>query len=155
SRPDRRDRRRAAPHQRAVAGERAEDVPTRSHGDDRRHRQRGAVSRIGGGIVCERRHPRRRRGPVAAIGADSRGRMTRTGGFRMDLWRRSVVAVAGVLAIWEGRAIAQNGSQFRDWNASAVADQAQLQPRAACAALVALTGYELSITAAEVVPASN
>jgi feruloyl esterase len=49
---------------------------------------------------------------------------------------------------------AQNGSQFKDWKISALADAAQIKPRGACAALVALTGYEFSVTTAVVVPPS-
>ena len=50
---------------------------------------------------------------------------------------------------------AQNGSQFRDWKNSALADAAQVKPRGSCAALVELTGYEFSVTTAVVVPASS
>ena len=64
-------------------------------------------------------------------------------------------ALVGVLAMSEGHAIAQNGSQFRAWKPSALADGVHAKPRAACAALVALTGYEFSIIAATPVAASN
>ena len=72
-------------------------------------------------------------------------------------WRRGIggAALVGVLVIWGVRAGAQNGSQVRDWKASALADAAAAKPRAACASLVALTGYEFSIVTAAPVPASN
>ncbi len=70
--------------------------------------------------------------------------------------RRTVggLAAAGVLGMLGATATAQNGSQFREWKASALADQVQVRPRAACATLIALTGYEFSISTATVVPAS-
>ncbi|OLC74651.1 MAG: hypothetical protein AUH72_21425 [Acidobacteria bacterium 13_1_40CM_4_65_8] len=74
----------------------------------------------------------------------------------MKRWRRiggAVIAV--VLVTGGGRAIAQNSSQFRDWKASVLADAAQAKPRAACATLVALTGYEFSVITATPVPAST
>lgn len=49
---------------------------------------------------------------------------------------------------------AQNGSQFRDWKPTALADERKVSPRAACAAMVSLTGYEFSVTTATSVPAS-
>jgi hypothetical protein len=69
-------------------------------------------------------------------------------------WRRSAVILVGVLAT-SGRPVdAQNSSQFRDWKPSALADGAQLKPRTACAALVALTGYEFSVSSATTLPAT-
>src|SRR5207302_4421924 len=61
-----------------VARERAEELPARPDGHDRRHRQRVALPRVGRGVVRERRHARRRRRLVAAIGAHSRRSMTST-----------------------------------------------------------------------------
>jgi feruloyl esterase len=49
---------------------------------------------------------------------------------------------------------AQNGSQFRDWKDTALADNPQLKPKLACAALVSQTGYDVSIVSATVVPAA-
>ena len=49
---------------------------------------------------------------------------------------------------------AQNGSQFRDWTAAALADNPQLAPKIACAALVSQTGYDVSITSAAPVAAT-
>jgi feruloyl esterase len=49
---------------------------------------------------------------------------------------------------------AQNSSQFKDWRSSVLADAGQTKPRDACAALIALTAYEFSVTTATVVPAS-
>jgi feruloyl esterase len=64
------------------------------------------------------------------------------------------VALAGLLLASGARAVAQNGSQLRDWRTSALADTTQAKPRTACAALVALTTYEFSVTTATSVPAS-
>lgn len=50
---------------------------------------------------------------------------------------------------------AQNGSQFRDWNPSVLADAAVAKPRSACSALVALTGFEFSISTVSTVPATS
>jgi feruloyl esterase len=44
--------------------------------------------------------------------------------------------------------VAQNGSQFREWNDSALADNPHLAPKTACAALVSQTGYDVSIVSA-------
>jgi feruloyl esterase len=49
---------------------------------------------------------------------------------------------------------AQNGSQFTKWKPTALADAAQVKPRDTCASLVALTGYDFSVTVAAIVPAS-
>jgi feruloyl esterase len=70
--------------------------------------------------------------------------------------RRRIAIVATAVAIASGsrRAVAQNGSQFRDWKATALADSVQAKPRAACATLVALTGYEFSIVTATPIAAS-
>jgi feruloyl esterase len=51
--------------------------------------------------------------------------------------------------------LAQNGSQFRDWNDGALADNPRMQPKQACAALVAQTGYDFSIVSATVVAAAG
>jgi tannase/feruloyl esterase len=63
--------------------------------------------------------------------------------------------IAAVLATTGARPLAQNSSQFRDWNASVLADGAQAKPRAACATLVAMTGYEFSVITAAPVAATN
>jgi tannase/feruloyl esterase len=49
---------------------------------------------------------------------------------------------------------AQNGSSFRDWTAAALPTSTPIAPRAACASLVSLTGYEFSIASATPVEAS-
>src|SRR5919198_5574493 len=49
---------------------------------------------------------------------------------------------------------AQNGSQFKEWKSSVLADAATIAPKTPCSALVALTGYEFSIASAVPVPAS-
>src|SRR5712691_9990597 len=49
---------------------------------------------------------------------------------------------------------AQNGSQFKDWRTAALGDAPHVRPRAACASLIALTGYEFSVNGAAIVPAS-
>ena len=48
----------------------------------------------------------------------------------------------------------QNGSQFREWKASTI-KAAPVGPHAACASLVGLTGFELSVTTASIVAAST
>jgi feruloyl esterase len=44
--------------------------------------------------------------------------------------------------------LAQNGSQFREWSDTALADNPRLAPKLACAALVSQTGYDFSIASA-------
>jgi len=70
-------------------------------------------------------------------------------------WRR-IGSLTMVLAIASGgsQPAAQNGSQFREWKATALADAVQVKPRAACPTLVALTGYEFSVITATTVAAS-
>ena len=72
-------------------------------------------------------------------------------------WRRTLTAatIAGVIGATLTPALAQNSSQFREWTPAALADSTLVKPRAACATLVALTGFEFSISTATVVPASN
>lgn len=50
--------------------------------------------------------------------------------------------------------VAQNNSQFRDWQDTALADSPRLAPKHACAALVAQTGYDFSIVSATTSPAA-
>jgi hypothetical protein len=49
---------------------------------------------------------------------------------------------------------AQNGSQFKDWKTAAPGNAGHAKPRDTCASLVALTGYEFSVTRATIVRAS-
>ena len=63
--------------------------------------------------------------------------MTVTGGRSIQL------VIAGVVALGTGL-LAQSSSQIRDWQDTALADNPQLKPKQACAALVAQTGYDLS-----------
>jgi feruloyl esterase len=72
-------------------------------------------------------------------------------------WPRTITAgiFAGTIGATLTPALAQNSSQFREWTPSALADSIVVKPRAACATLVALTGYEFSIITATLVPASN
>jgi hypothetical protein len=72
-------------------------------------------------------------------------------------WRQFIVIAAGcgTMAAMIVPAAAQNNSQFRDWNPSALGDAAVVKPRTPCATLVASTGYEFSIVTATVVPAST
>src|SRR5262249_6708277 len=65
-------------HERELARERAEELSARPYGHDRRHRQRGVISRVRRRILRERRYARRRRRPVAALGTDSRRRLMPT-----------------------------------------------------------------------------
>jgi hypothetical protein len=71
-------------------------------------------------------------------------------------WRQraGLPALVCAMAVSSAPVTAQNGSQFRDWKASALPDAVQAKPRA-CAPLVALTGYEFSVTTATIVPASS
>lgn len=66
--------------------------------------------------------------------------------------RFSSLAVAIVLC---AHPAAGQSAQFKNWNASALADAVQSKPRAACASLGSLTGYELTIIEARVVPAAQ
>jgi feruloyl esterase len=50
---------------------------------------------------------------------------------------------------------AQNGSQFLNWRADALADGASLTPKSTCRALVSLTGYEFSIATVATMPANG
>jgi feruloyl esterase len=68
--------------------------------------------------------------------------------------RKSLVSIAAV-AMSAVVVSAQNGSQFRDWTDLALAGNRRLQPKAACAALVAQTGYDFSIVSAAVVAAAG
>jgi hypothetical protein len=72
-------------------------------------------------------------------------------------WRRQGAAVvaAGALALCGEFAVAQNTSRFRDWKPSVLADALQAKPRTVCATLVSLTGFELSVSTATLVPASS
>jgi feruloyl esterase len=71
--------------------------------------------------------------------------------------RRSVglFVAAGALVTITAPAAAQNGAQFTSWKTTALAESVQLMPRASCSALVAQTGYDVSITSATLVPASH
>jgi tannase/feruloyl esterase len=68
-------------------------------------------------------------------------------------WPRASIAIAAAMLAGGMPLAAQNGSQFRDWKSTALADTAAFKPREACAALTAMTGGEFSIATAEVVPA--
>ena len=66
----------------------------------------------------------------------------------MKLGLQAVIAVT--LSI-----LAQNGSQFRDWTETALADNPRLPAKVACAALVAQTGYDVSILSASAADAAG
>ena len=68
--------------------------------------------------------------------------------------RTCLIATLAAAAMVGATAVAQNNSQFSAWKPAALADAVQARPKAACASLVALTGYELSVTTATVVAAS-
>ena len=51
--------------------------------------------------------------------------------------------------------LAQNGSQFREWTDTALADNPQIKPKQACAAMTSQTAYDFSIVSAAVVPAAG
>jgi tannase/feruloyl esterase len=65
----------------------------------------------------------------------------------------TLTIVAGITA-FSAVLSAQNGSQFHDWSDAALADNPQLKPKIACAALVSQTGYDFSIASAVTVPAT-
>jgi len=71
------------------------------------------------------------------------------------IWRHSSGCI--VTALWVALSgatvVAQNGSQFKDWKASLL-DAKPIEPHASCASLLALSGFELSVTTASIVPAS-
>jgi hypothetical protein len=69
-------------------------------------------------------------------------------------WRYRGATASVVLGLLGATLTAQNGSQFKDWKTAAPGDAAHAKPRHACAAVVALTGYEFSVTRATIVPAS-
>jgi tannase/feruloyl esterase len=64
------------------------------------------------------------------------------------------IAIVSMVFVAGAPLVAQNSSQFRDWKSSALSDAASIKPHVPCASLVALTGYDFSITTATVVPAS-
>lgn len=64
------------------------------------------------------------------------------------------VVVSVVLGTAGPTMTAQNGAQFKDWTTAAFGNAAQVKPRDTCPSLVALTGYEFSVTRATIVPAS-
>ncbi|MDP9323343.1 MAG: tannase/feruloyl esterase family alpha/beta hydrolase [Acidobacteriota bacterium] len=72
-------------------------------------------------------------------------------------WRRRLAGVvtAGALAVSGKLVVAQSTSPFKDWKPSVLADALQEKPRTTCAALLSLTGFELSVSTATLVPASG
>src|SRR4029078_2897369 len=60
--------------------------------------------------------------------------------------RWAAALVIAFVALGDGRLVAQNGSQFRDWKPAALAGGGDAKPSLACGALTALTGYELSVS---------
>src|SRR5689334_5408699 len=78
----------------------------------------------------------------------------------MKMWRFSAASAfaASAFAAFASFAVsasAQNGSQFRDWKPSALAAGGDTKPAAACASLVALTGYEFAVSTASMVAATS
>jgi Tannase and feruloyl esterase len=73
----------------------------------------------------------------------------------MRRWVVGAGVLCAVCAVTLVSVSAQNSSQFRDWNPSVLAGSTTTAPKMACAALVSLTGYEISISAAVNVPASS
>src|SRR4051812_25533377 len=64
------------------------------------------------------------------------------------------VVTACWIALSGATVAAQNGSQFKDWRASLL-EAKPVEPHASCASMLALTGFELSVTAASIIPASG
>ena len=67
---------------------------------------------------------------------------------------KRLAAVLVFVALSAPFASAQNGSQFREWKPSALAVGGDTKPAAACGSLIALTGYEFSVSTAAIVVAS-
>ena len=65
----------------------------------------------------------------------------------------AALAIAFV-ALGAGRLLAQNGAQFRDWKAGALSGGAA-KPSVPCLTLIALTGYEFSVSTATQVAAAG
>jgi Tannase and feruloyl esterase len=68
-------------------------------------------------------------------------------------FRRLVLSSGAIVVLAGTVGVAQN-AQFRDWTPSTLAGNDQLAPHIACGALVSLTGYDISITTATLIPAS-
>src|SRR5687767_11171 len=64
-------------------------------------------------------------------------------------------AAALILLALSAAPSAQNGWQFRDWKTGALSGATSVQTRGVCASLIALTGYEFSITTATTVAAGS
>jgi len=71
--------------------------------------------------------------------------------------RTSAASAFAAFALFAASAVthAQNGSQFRDWKPAALAGGGDAKPSAACASLIALTGYEFAISTASVIAATG
>src|SRR3954469_11194286 len=67
----------------------------------------------------------------------------------------AALAAVAVVVLTAVHVTAQNGSQFRDWKATTLAGGGEAKPSVACEALVALTGYAFSVSAAARVAASG
>src|SRR5258708_135865 len=67
---------------------------------------------------------------------------------------RRFSALTTAVALSGAVVAAQNGSQFREWKDTALADAVTLAPKTPCAALIALSGFEFSIASAAVVAAT-
>jgi hypothetical protein len=67
----------------------------------------------------------------------------------------AALAGVAVVVLTAVHVTAQNGSQFRDWKATTLAAGGEAKPSVACGALVALTGYEFSVSTAARVAASR
>jgi feruloyl esterase len=68
--------------------------------------------------------------------------------------RHSLLTIVAGITAFSSVLSAQNSSQLRDWSDTALADNPQLKPKMACAALVSQTGYDFSISSAATVPAA-
>ena len=76
----------------------------------------------------------------------------------MPISRTTRVTLAVLLALLVGAGghlLAQNSGQFRTWRPGALRDALKVEPREACSALVALTGYEFAVISATIVPAAG
>src|SRR5262249_55419822 len=140
----------------ADPGARLRSAARRPHADrvcKRRSRISGTAGKPGGArdeipVVRRARGARITRPPDARCAEGDRRVLRHPKG---DVMKHALVILA--VAIASASTSAQN-SQFKDWKSAALADATQAKPHVACGSLVALTGYEFSVTTATVVAAS-
>lgn len=68
---------------------------------------------------------------------------------------RRLLTTVAALSLSAVTLLAQNNSQFRDWQDAALADSRHYVPQQLCAAIVSSSGYDFSIISSTIVPASG